>query len=262
VDYSKYQHLLVDVKDRIALVTINRPDKMNATNARLHWELSKIWLDLAEDDDVRVTVITGAGKAFSAGGDFQVLEEGIGNADVVAQLFKEDRDIVHNMINIDKPIISAINGYAVGAGCAVALMADISIAGESARLLDGHIVLGVAAGDHAAMIWPLQMGMAKAKLYLLTGEAIDGTEAERIGLVSKVVPDDELMSTAMTIAEKLARGPAQAIQWTKQALNQWLRQAAITSYDYSAALEMLGFMGPDVKEGLAALKEKRRPNFR
>ena len=206
VDYSKYEHLLVEVKDRIGLITINRPDKLNATNARLHWELSKIWLDLAEDDDVRVIVITGAGRAFSAGGDFQVLEEGIGNADVVARLFKEDRAIVHNMINIDKPVISAINGHAVGAGCAVALLADISIAGESARILDGHIILGVAAGDHAALIWPLQVGMAKAKLYLLTGEAIDGKEAERIGLVSKVVPDDELMPTAMAIAEKLARG--------------------------------------------------------
>ncbi len=262
MDYSKYEHLLIDVKDRIALVTINRPDKLNATNARLHWELSKIWLDLAEDEDVRVIVITGAGRAFSAGGDFKVLEEGMGNADVVVQLFKEDRDIVHNMINIDKPIISAINGHAVGAGCAVALMADISIAGESARIIDGHIILGVVAGDHAALIWPLQVGMAKAKLYLLTGEALDGTEAERIGLISKVVPDEELMPTAMAYADKLAKGPAQAIQWTKQALNQWLRQAAITSYDYSAALEMLGFMGPDVREGLAALKEKRPANFR
>ncbi|MCL0101853.1 enoyl-CoA hydratase/isomerase family protein [Dehalococcoidia bacterium] len=261
MNYEKYEHILVDVRDGIAFLTINRPDKLNATNARLHWELSKIWLDIGEDDEVRVAMITGAGRAFSVGGDFEVLEEAAGNGEVVAQLFKEARDIVHNMINLDKPVISAINGHAVGAGLAVALMSDISVAAENARLMDGHVILGVAAGDHGAAIWPLLVGMAKAKYYLMTGDSVDGKEAERIGLVSMVVPDEEVVEKATQIARRLADGPTQAINWTKQSLNQWLRMSAATSFDYSAALEMLGFLGPDIKKGLAGLKEKKAPKF-
>ena len=261
VDYSTYEHLLVENKDGVALVTMNRPEVLNATNFRLHNELSRIWLDLGADPEVRAIVITGAGSAFSAGGDFEMIEQSIGNAEAVASTMQEAGDIVHNMINLDKPVISAINGVAVGAGLAVALLADISIASEDARITDGHIRLGVAAGDHATVIWPLLCGMAKAKYYLLTCDFLDGREAERIGLVSKAVPADQLMSTAMDVANKLAAGPQQAIRGTKRALNQWLRQAAINSFDYSLALEMMGFFGADIREGLSALQEKRTPNF-
>ncbi|MCI0846567.1 MAG: enoyl-CoA hydratase/isomerase family protein, partial [Chloroflexi bacterium] len=250
VDYSTYEHLLVENKDGVALVTMNRPEVLNATNFRLHNELSRIWLDLGADPEVRAIVITGAGTAFSAGGDFEMIEQSIGNAEAVASTMQEAGDIVHNMINLDKPVISAINGVAVGAGLAVALLADISIASEDARITDGHIRLGVAAGDHATVIWPLLCGMAKAKYYLLTCDFLDGREAERIGLVSKAVPADQLMSTAMDVANKLAAGPQQAIRGTKRALNQWLRQAAINSFDYSLALEMMGFFGADIREGL------------
>lgn len=261
MDYSKYQHILIDKKDGIALLTINRPETMNSTNARLHYELSKIWLDIADDPEVRIAVITGAGRAFSAGGDFAMVEAAAGNFEVVAPLMKEARDIVHNMINCDKPIISAINGTAVGAGLAVALMADISIASENAKFTDGHTRLGVAAGDHAAAIWPLLVGMAKAKYYLLTCDMLDAKEAERIGLISMCVSPDQLMPKAMEVAQKLANGPQMALRWTKQSLNQWLRAAAQTSFDYSLALEMLGFFGADVKEGLASLQEKRTSKF-
>jgi len=261
MDYNSYQHLLIDKKDGIALLTINRPESLNATNFRLHNELSRVWLDLAEDDEVRVAVITGAGRAFSAGGDFEVVEKSMGNLEVVSQTMKEAHDIVHNMINCDKPIISAINGVAVGAGLAVALLADISIASETARFTDGHTRLGVAAGDHAAVIWPLLVGMAKAKYYLLTCDMLDAKEAERIGLVSMVVPPDQLMPKAMEVARKLATGAQQAIRWTKHSLNQWLRAAAHTSFDYSLALEMLGFFGADIHEGLTALQERRPAVF-
>ena len=261
VDYSTYEHLLVENKDGVALVTMNRPEVLNATNFRLHNELSRIWLDLGADPEVWASVIPGAGTAFSAGGDFEMIEQSIGNAEAVATTMQEAGDIVHNMINLDKPVISAINGVAVGAGLAVALLADISIASEDARITDGHIRLGVAAGDHATVIWPLLCGMAKAKYYLLTCDFLDGREAERIGLVSKAVPADQLMSTAMDVANKLAAGPQQAIRGTKRALNQWLRQAAINSFDYSLALEMMGFFGADIREGLSALQEKRTPNF-
>jgi enoyl-CoA hydratase len=260
VDYSTYQHLIVDKRDGIALITMNRPEVYNATNGRLHYELGRIWPAIGEDTDVRVAVITGAGRAFSAGGDLDMIEAFLGDSAAIENTMKEASDIVYNITNLEKPVISAINGIAVGAGLAVALMADISIASESARFTDGHIRLGVGAGDHSVIIWPLLCGMARAKRYLLTADFLDAKEAERIGLVSMVVPHEQLMSTAMEFAEKLAKGPQPAIRWTKRALNQWLRMMG-PAFDYSLATEMLGFFGPDVREGLQALREKRPPNF-
>ena len=151
-DYSQYRHLAVEKQNGIALLTINRPGVLNATNAKLHNELCRIWLDLGDDAELKVAVITGSGSAFSAAGDFEMIEQAIGNADAVAATMQEAGDIVHNMINLDKPVVSAINGVAVGAGLAMALLADISIAAEDARITDGHMRLGVAAGDHAAVI--------------------------------------------------------------------------------------------------------------
>jgi enoyl-CoA hydratase/carnithine racemase len=260
VDYQAYQHLIVEKRDGIALITMNRPEVYNATNARLHYELGRIWLEIGADAEVRVAVITGAGTAFSAGGDFDLIEGFLGNPLAVASTMQEASDIVYNILNLDKPVISAINGIAVGAGLAVALMADISIASEQARFTDGHIRLGVGAGDHSVIIWPLLCGMARAKRYLLTADFLDAREAERIGLVSMVVPHDRLLSTALEFAHKLATGPQPAIRWTKRALNQWLRVMG-PAFDYSLATEMLGFFGPDVQEGLQALREKRPPDF-
>ena len=261
VDYSSYEHLLIEKRDGVALLTMSRPEVLNATGFRLHNELSRIWPDLGKDPEVRTAVITGAGDAFSAGGDFEMMEKVFGDPEVIASSMQEASDIVYNMIDLDKPVISAINGVAVGAGLAVALLADISIASERARITDGHTRLGVAAGDHAAIIWPLLCGMAKAKYYLLTCDFLDGKEAERIGLVSMAVPHEQLMSTAMEVAGKLAAGPQPAIRWTKRALNQWLRMAGHTAFDYSLALEMIGFFGSDVREGLAAVRDKRTPDF-
>jgi enoyl-CoA hydratase/carnithine racemase len=260
VAYDTYQHLIVEKHDGIALITMNRPEVYNGTNSRLHYELGRIWLDIGMDGDVRVAVITGAGKAFSAGGDLDLIERFLGDSSAITSTMKEASDIVYNIINLEKPVISAINGIAVGAGLAVALMADISIASENARFTDGHIRLGVGAGDHSVIIWPLLCGMARAKRYLLTADFLDAKEAERIGLVSMVVPHEQLISTAMEFAQKLANGPQSAIRWTKRALNQWLRVMG-PAFDYSLATEMLGFFGPDVQEGLQALREKRAPNF-
>jgi len=260
VAYGIYQHLIVEKQDGIALITMNRPEVYNATNSRLHYELGRIWLDIGEDAEVRVAVITGAGKAFSAGGDLDLIEQFLGDSSAIAKTMKEAGDIVYNIINLEKPLISAINGIAVGAGLAVALMADISVASEHARFTDGHIRLGVGAGDHSVIIWPLLCGMARAKRYLLTADFLDAKEAERIGLVSMVVPHEQMMPAAMEFAQKLAKGPQHAIRWTKRALNQWLRVMG-PAFDYSLATEMLGFFGPDVKEGLQALREKRPPNF-
>ena len=175
-------------------------------------------------------------------------------------MLREAADIVYQIINLEKPVISAINGVAVGSGLAIALMADISIMSQDARLTDGHLRLGVAAGDHAAIIWPLLCGMAKAKYYLLTSDFIDGREADRIGLVSMAVPADEVLPKALEVAERLALGPQMALRWTKRALNNWIRLAG-PIFDTSLALEMLGFMSDDAAEGLRALQERRAPVF-
>jgi len=261
MDYADYQHLLFDRRPNgVVLITINRPEVMNATNARLHWELTQVWLTIDADPAARVALVTGAGRAFSAGGDISLVEEMTTNREAVARTLREAADLVYNMINLDKPVISAINGVAVGAGLVVALLADVSIISEAARFTDGHTRLGVAAGDHAAIIWPLLCGMAKAKYYLLTSDFIDGREAERIGLVSRCVPADKVMETALGVAEALAGGSQHAIRFTKRALNNWLRQAG-PIFDQSLALEMLCFGFEDVKEGARAIREKRAPSF-
>src|SRR5215467_3202948 len=261
IDYKEYQHLLFERRPNgVLLITLNRPEVLNATNDRLHWELTQIWLTIDRDNDTRVAVVTGAGRAFSAGGDMDMVEKNATDPRRLANTVREASDIVYNMMNLDKPVISAINGVAVGAGLVVAMMADISIMSESARFTDGHTKLGVVAGDHAAILWPLLCGMAKAKYYLMTSDFIDGKEAERIGLVSLCVPADQLMDKAMEVAHKLASGPQQALRFTKRSLNNWLR-AAGPSFDASLAMEMLGFFGADVREGAAAVREKRVPKF-
>src|SRR5213594_5023413 len=261
IDYKEYQHLLFERRPNgVLLITLNRPEVLNATNDRLHWELTQIWLAIDRDKDTRVAVVTGAGRAFSAGGDMGMVERNATDPRRLANTVREASDIVYNMINLDKPVISAINGVAVGAGLVVAMMADISIMSETARFTDGHTKLGVVAGDHAAILWPLLCGMAKAKYYLLTSDFIDGKEAERIGLVSLCVPADQLLPKAFEVADKLAKGSQQAIRWTKRSLNNWLRMAG-PIFDQSIALEMLTFMEEDVREGMKAIREKRPPRF-
>jgi len=184
----------------------------------------------------------------------------VGNPTETANTMTAASDVVYNMMACDKPIISAINGVAVGAGLAVAFLADISIMAEEAKITDGHVKIGVAAGDHAAILWPLLCGMAKAKYYLLTAEFVNGKEAERIGLVSLCVPRAELMDKAMAVANKLANGSQQAIRLTKRSLNGWMNMAR-PIFESSLAMEMLCFLGEDAKEGVASVREKRAPKF-
>ena len=261
MDYGEYQHLTFKHMDHgVVLITINRPEVLNATNDRLHWELTQVWLTFDADPRARVAVVTGAGRAFSAGGDLDMVEANSRDPKRLARTVREASDIVYNMINTDKPIVSAINGVAVGAGLVVALLADVSIVSETARFTDGHTKLGVVAGDHAAIVWPLLCGMAKAKYYLLTSDFIDGREAERIGLVSLCVPAEQLLPKAFEVADRLANGAQQAIRWTKRSLNNWLRMAG-PIFDNSMALELLTFMEEDVREGARAIKEKRALKF-
>jgi enoyl-CoA hydratase len=258
---DRYEQLTFERRGHgVLLITIDRPEKYNAADETMHSELARVWKDVSDDPETRVAVVTGAGTAFSAGGDLAMVQRMAGDYGRVTHMLGEMGDLVYNLVNCEKPIISAINGVAVGAGLVVAVLADISICADDARLGDGHVRLGVAAGDHAAIVWPLLVGMAKARYYLMTGEMVDGAEAERIGLVSKAVPRTQVLDEALTLAESLATGPQLAIRYTKRALNSWLRTAG-PIFEQSAAYEMLTFMGPDVVEGATALQEKRPPKF-
>ena len=259
--YRPYTRLAIDSpKERILRITFNRPETYNSVDAETHTQLTQIWRDIDSDPDVNAVIVTGAGKAFSAGGDFELIKRILDDPVMRMATWKEARDLVYNVINCSKPIVSAINGVAVGAGLVVGILADVSIAGKSARIVDGHTRLGVAAGDVACIIWPLLCGMAKAKYYLLTCRPISGEEADRIGLVSMCVEDDVLQATALEVAQQLATGAQSAIRWTKYVLNNWLRMAG-PSFDASTALELLGFTGAEAREGLASHLEKRSPSF-
>ncbi|HEY3428135.1 MAG TPA: enoyl-CoA hydratase/isomerase family protein [Acidimicrobiia bacterium] len=241
-------------------MVLDNPERLNSVDVDGHRELTHVWTDLDADPDTKVALLRAEGRAFSAGGDFSLIEAMMNDPAVHRRTLREARDLVRNIIECSKPIVSVINGVAVGAGLAAALLADIPIAGRSARILDGHTTLGVSAGDHAVLIWPLLVGMAKAKYHLMTNEPIDGTEAERLGLVAKVVDDDRLLNEARDIAERMAQGSAEALSWTKHTLNHWLR-SAYPAFDASVAYEFLGFLGPDPREGLSAIREKRPPRF-
>jgi enoyl-CoA hydratase len=259
--YAEFETLLIDgPAEGVLRVIINRPERLNALDRRGHTELTEIWHTIDRDPGVNAVLLCANGKSFSAGGDFEMIREMAASFEERARVWREARDLVYNIINCSKPIVSAIQGSAVGAGLAAAMVADIPIAAKTARLLDGHTRLGVAAGDHAAIIWPLLCGMAKAKYYLLLCEPMSGETAEQLGLVSLAVDESVLQETALGIAKRLAAGSPAALRWTKYALNNWLRTAG-PIFDTSLALEMLGFSGPDPVEGLKSFEEKRAPSF-
>jgi enoyl-CoA hydratase len=243
----------------LELVIANK-GRLNAATESMHRDLAEVWRAVDVDEAVRVVIVRGEGAHFSSGGDFDMIERMIEDEATLIRVWKEASDLVYNLINCSKPVVSAIRGSAVGAGLAIALLADVSIAAEDARILDGHTRLGVAAGDHAVIIWPLLCGLAKARYHLLTNKPLSGMEAERIGLVALAVPDAKVLDAAFDTARTLAAGSATAIRWTKHALNNWLRLAG-PSFDTSLALEFLGFKLADVREGLAAAREKRPAHF-
>ena len=262
MDYSAYQDLKIRRVEPGILEIVMRAEegKLSVTTARMHAEMARVWLDIDRDPDTRVAILRGEGRGFSAGGDLAMVEEMTHDFAVRARVWREAKDLVYNLINCSKLVVSAMHGPAVGAGLVAGLLSDISIAAKSARIIDGHTRLGVAAGDHAAIVWPLLCGMAKAKYYLLLCESISGEEAERLGLVSLTCDESELQTKALEVARKLASGAQTALRWTKYSLNNWLRMAG-PAFDASLALEVLGFSGPEAKEGVASHREKRAPKF-
>jgi enoyl-CoA hydratase len=244
----------------VLVITLRAEGRLNAVSAAMHSDLAAVWQAVDTDAATRAVLLRGAGGTFSSGGDLDLVDEIIADHSVRTRVLEETRALVYNVINCSRPIVSAMDGVAVGAGLVVGLLADVSVAGRSLRNIDGHTRLGVAAGDHAAIVWPLLCGMAKAKYHLLTCEPISGEEAERMGLVSLCVDDDRVHERALEVARRLASGSATAIRWTKQVLNRWLL-AAGPIFDASVALEFQGFTLPDAVEGVSARREKREPQF-
>jgi enoyl-CoA hydratase len=255
MSYDDYTFLQVEPgKDRVLRITMNRPEKLNASGEIGHGEQGRIWREFDADPDMNVAIITGAGRAFSAGGDLEA-----GNGPLATDM-RDGRALVRNMIACRKPIVSAINGFAVGGGLAIALLADISIASEKAVLMDGHLKIGLAAGDHAALVWPLAIGMARAKYHLLMCDRITGREAAEMGLVARCVPHEDLLPTAEEIAVQLAAGPQFAIQGTKAALNDWYLHN-IGIFEHSLYVEALSATLPDAEVGREAFRAGGTPEF-
>ena len=260
--YAAFPNLELDrPAPGVLRLTLRAPGRLNAVSGAMHAQLAAVWRTIGDDAETRTVLVRGADGAFSAGGDLDLVAEIAADPEARRRVFHEARDLVYNLVSCPTPIVSAMTGPAVGAGLAVGLLADVSIATPATRIVDGHTKLGVAAGDHAVLVWPLLCGLAKAKYHLLLCEPLDGVEAERVGLVSLCVPEAELEDRALAIASRLADGAQPAIRHTKLALNNWLRLAG-PSFDASLALEFLDFAGPDVHEGVAAIREKRTPDFK
>jgi len=243
--------------DGVTIVTLDRPAVLNAMTRAMHDALGSLWTELDRDRETRVVLVTGAGRAFSAGND---LNQAATTAAELPEVGRRIAALLYGIVEMQKPVVSAVRGAAVGAGLVLALAADISVVADDAFLLDGQTRVGVAAGEHAVLLWPLLSGMAKAKYLLCASQPLTGREAERIGLVSVAVPADDVLDCALEIAVRLAAGPQQAQRWTKRALAQHLLRGR-AAFEQSLALELLGITGPDATEARGAFREKREPIF-
>jgi len=249
-----YTYLLVDKRPSgVAVVTMNRPEILNAVNWEMHDELERVFVDLDSDKDVRAIVLTGAGRGFCSGGDQKTLDKG-----TIPSATRGGRHLIRNILEVEAPIIAAVNGAAVGLGATLALMCDIVFAHSSARFADTHVTAGVVAGDGGAVIWPLLIGPARAKHYLMTGDFISAEKAAAIGLINEVVTGRDVRDHAIEYAEMLASGPRDAIVWTKYSVNKIIKEYTHLLLDTSTALETLTFASPERREAVAAFAEKRK----
>lgn len=261
MNFSGYETISVDVKNGVATVSLARPEALNAVNARMHFELSTIFDDLRRDDNVDIVVITGAGRAFCAGGDLDWMQDAIDSPAGFEQTAREAKDIVRTQLALDKPLICRLNGHAVGLGASLALLSDIIIAQEGARISDPHVSVGLVAGDGGALIWPQLIGYAKARKYLFTGEAMTASEAERLGLVTDVVPLDQLDGAVAAMVSALAAQPKKALRWTKVTTNLPLQAIFTGHFDTGIAYEIASNVSRDHQEAVTAFRERRKPVF-
>ncbi len=261
MNYEKYECFQASYQGRVLTLTMNRPDDMNAVNKVMHDELGSIFYDAQLDDDADVIVLTGAGRAFSAGGDLAMMKRIADGSDEPFLRLVDAKRIVFSLLDLEKPIISAVNGHAMGLGATIALLCDTIFMSSKAKIGDPHVKIGVVAGDGGCVIWPQLIGYAKAKEYLMTGDPIDAESAERMGLINHVTAPEETLAKAQAFAQRLADGPTVAIRGTKISANIGLKQLAHSIMDTSLAYEWLCFDGPDHREAVTAFLEKREPNF-
>jgi enoyl-CoA hydratase len=261
MEFQGYQHLRFDRDGRILTVTIDRPDKLNAVSRLLHTELARVFHEVAADPGSDVIVLTGAGRAFCAGGDLEFLEEAQRDPVSFYEVLREARTIVMTLLDCDKPVICRMNGDAIGLGASIALLCDIIIAVDHARIADPHVRAGLVAGDGGALIWPQLVGYARAKQFLLGAEFLGAKEAQQMGLVNFAVPEAELDRLTAEWATRLSKGAVHAIRWTKATINVGLKQVAGAVMDTGIAYEGMSVRTQDHAEAVAALREKRRPVF-
>lgn len=259
--YQDYETIAFARQERILTVTISRPDVLNAVNARMHYELSRLFYDVATDADADIIILTGAGRAFCAGGDLDWLQAAADDPRLFEQIAVEAKQIIYGLLDCEKPIICRLNGDAIGLGATMALFCDIIIAAETARIGDLHVNVGLVAGDGGAIIWPQLIGYPRAKEFLMTGKLIDGKQAAEMGLINYAVAPQALDEATDKMAQRLLRGPTMAVRWTKAAVNVGLKQLAHGMMDASIAYESLTNTMQDHQEGLAAFREKRKPKF-
>jgi enoyl-CoA hydratase len=262
IDPTRYQALRIERSDSILIVTIDHPSSaLNAVDDLLHRELTRLFADLKRENEARAVLLTGSGRAFSAGGDFAWFPT-LSDLERLEHLRRDAKQMIWDLLDVPIPLVAAINGPAVGLGASIALLCDTIFIAESAHVADPHVLVGIVAGDGGAAIWPLAVGPARAKQYLMTGDPVPAIEAERIGLVNRVVPDATLMEEATAFAQRLAAGAPLAVQYTKQAVNKQLKAALNVAFDTSTALEIVTFQSEDHKEALSALAERRKPVFK
>jgi enoyl-CoA hydratase len=259
---TAYRQLSVDVDARgIATLTMERPDKLNAVGEVMHTELALVFRELERDPSVRVIVVTGRGKAFSAGGDIDFMQDMIDRPDLFERVIREAKEIVLSMLDCEKPVIAKVNGHAVGLGATIALFCDVVFMSTRAKIGDPHVGAGLVAADGGAIIWPQLIGFARAKQYLLTGDLLMAKDAERIGLVNQVCEPDALDSAVDQFAVRLASGAQKAIRWTKATTNIALKQIANAALDAGLAYEAVSNLSADHIEAVSAFREARAPVF-
>ncbi len=261
MDYDGYERIRVSRKGRILTLALDRPDDLNAVDEPMHEELARIFHDVQVDDESHVIVLTGAGRAFSAGGDMAWLREMTRNGTVESSVVKTKR-MIFSLLDLEKPIIARIPGPCIGLGASLALLCDISYASENARIGDPHVKVGLVAGDGGVVAWPHLVGHARAKEYLMTGDLLTAAEAERIGLINHVVPEDELDARVYAMAERLADGATKAIRWTKTSVNVGLKRYAHSIMDTCLGYEMLTFASDDHRNAVDSFVNKRKPRFK
>lgn len=259
--FDDYETIVFERRGRVLVIRLNRPDTMNAVNGRLHGELTRVFRDAQADEDSDVIVLTGNGRAFSAGGDIDGMQRGIDHPEEFERVAREAKDIVYSQLDLEKPLICRLNGHATGLGATIALTCDIIVAAERAKIGDPHVSVGLVAGDGGAILWPQLVGYAKARKYLFTGDLMTAAEAERIGLITEVVSEDRLDEATFGLAERLAAGATKAIRWTKITTNLALKQLMHSYFDAGIAYESLSNRTRDHAEAAAAFREKRPPRF-